>query len=154
MAVRRPRATGLRLGDLSSRDHETLFVFVVACVRPTQEPSMRAFPDIDCSDPPFLPPLDIVLDLPPPPSVNRLRRIDWGNSRLADKWKKIADDYVLWAKGRKINPLRMRTLARFELHVMLSEHHNRLDLDNSLKILIDYLRRIELIVDDGPKPIR
>jgi hypothetical protein len=38
--------------------------------------------------------------------------------------------------------------------VVLSEHHCKIDLDNGLKALIDYLRRIELIEDDSPKHMR
>jgi Holliday junction resolvase RusA-like endonuclease len=37
---------------------------------------------------------------------------------------------------------------------VLSEHHTKIDLDNGLKALIDYLRRIELIEDDSHKHMR
>jgi Holliday junction resolvase RusA-like endonuclease len=45
-------------------------------------------------------------------------------------------------------------VKRFELLIILSENHTRIDLDNGLKALIDYLRKIELIEDDSPKHMR
>lgn len=105
-------------------------------------------------DRPFAPPLDIVLDLPPPPSVNRTRRVDWAGKKHVTAWSNVADGFVLAAKCRSVNPLRMTKIKRFELLITLSETNNRLDLDNGLKALIDYLRRIELIEDDSPKHMR
>jgi Holliday junction resolvase RusA-like endonuclease len=108
----------------------------------------------DTSAPPFAVPSDIILDLPVPPSVNRLRRIDWAKRDVARAWVNVADAYIIVAKGRTISPLRLRKLSRFELLIVLSEHHTKIDLDNSLKSLIDYLKRIEIIEDDGPKHMR
>lgn len=105
-------------------------------------------------DRPFGAPLDIILDLPPPPSVNRTRRMDFSSLRVVNAWKNVANAYVLAAKGRAINPLRLNKIARFELHIIMSEHHSKIDLDNGLKALIDYLRKIELIEDDSPKHMR
>lgn len=106
------------------------------------------------TDPPFAPPADVVLDLPSPPSVNRTRRIDWKGKRQLTAWENVANAYVLAAKGRSRSPLVLRKIPRFELFITVSEHHTRIDLDNGLKALIDYLRRIELIEDDGPKHMR
>lgn len=106
------------------------------------------------SDPPFAVPPDIILDLPAPPSVNRTRRIDWKGKAQLTAWGNVADAYVLAAKGRSVSPLKLIKIPRFELHIVVSEHHTRIDLDNGLKALIDYLRRIELIEDDGPKHMR
>lgn len=106
------------------------------------------------TDPPFAAPPDIVLDLPPPPSVNRTRRVDWSAIRGVKAWQNVANAYVLAAKGRAISPLKLAKISRFELLVVLSEHHSKIDLDNGLKALIDYLRRIELIEDDSPKHMR
>jgi Holliday junction resolvase RusA-like endonuclease len=105
-------------------------------------------------DRPFGVPLDIILDLPPPPSVNRTRRMDFSSLRVVNAWKNVANAYVLAAKGRAINPLRLTKISRFELHIIMSEHHSKIDLDNGLKALIDYLRKIELIEDDSPKHMR
>jgi Holliday junction resolvase RusA-like endonuclease len=97
---------------------------------------------------------DIILDLPAPPSVNKTRRVDWAATRCVKAWHNVADAYVLAAKGRQISPLRLEKVPRFELHIVMSEHHSKIDLDNGLKALIDYLRKIELIEDDSPKHMR
>jgi Holliday junction resolvase RusA-like endonuclease len=106
------------------------------------------------SDPPFSVAPDIILDLPVPPSVNRTRRIDWSAVRTMKAWSNVADAYVLAAKGRTDSPLKLIRVPRFEITVTLDEKQARIDLDNSLKCLIDYLRRIELIEDDSPKHMR
>jgi Holliday junction resolvase RusA-like endonuclease len=97
---------------------------------------------------------DIVLDLPAPPSVNRLRRIDWVNRRAAKRWQKVADKFVLAAKCRSRDPIKLNKIGRFELFIVLSEKHTRIDLDNAAKCLCDYLSQIEMIVDDGPAHMR
>lgn len=106
------------------------------------------------ADPPFAVPPDIILDLPVPPSVNRTRRVDWSAVRTMKAWSNVADAYVLAAKGRSNSPLKLIRVARFELIVTLDERQTRIDLDNGLKSLIDYLRRIQLIEDDSPKHLR
>lgn len=106
------------------------------------------------ADPPFACPPDIVLDLPAPPSVNRTRKIDWKGKRAITSFENVADAYVMAAKGRSNSPLKLAKIPRFELLITLSETHTRIDLDNGLKALIDYLRRIELIEDDSPKHMR
>jgi Holliday junction resolvase RusA-like endonuclease len=121
-------------------------VEVAAMPSETDPPSM--------ADAPFHCPPDVVLDLPAPPSVNRTRKIDWKGKKQLTSWGNVADGFVLAAKGRKINPLQLRKIPRFELLITISEHHTKIDLDNGLKALIDYLRRIELIEDDGPKHMR
>ncbi len=105
------------------------------------------------ADAPFHAPADIILDLPPPPSVNRTRKLDFSSLRLSNAWKNVANAYVLAAKGRRENPLRLTKISRFELHIVMAEG-SKTDLDNGLKILIDYLRKIELIEDDSPKHMR
>lgn len=112
-------------------------------------PVTSPMPRIDTSNRPFGLPADIVLDLPAPPSVNKIRKIDWINHGHAQKWRRAADKFVLAAKVRAVDPVRLRKIERFELLVILSEEHTRQDLDNSLKCLIDYLRYIELIADDA-----
>lgn len=105
------------------------------------------------SDPPFAAPADITLDLPAPPSVNRTRKLDFSSLRVSNAWKSVANEYVLVAKTRKISPLKLTKISRFELHIIMDES-SRTDLDNGLKILIDYLRKIELIENDSPKHMR
>jgi Holliday junction resolvase RusA-like endonuclease len=106
------------------------------------------------TDPPFAVPPDVVLDLPAPPSVNRTRRVDWKGKKQITAFTNVADAYVLAAKGRSNSPLRLVKIPRFELIITLSENHTKIDLDNGLKALIDYLRRIGLIEDDSPKHMR
>jgi Holliday junction resolvase RusA-like endonuclease len=105
------------------------------------------------TDPPFAVPADITLDLPPPPSVNRTRKLDFSSLRITNEWKNVANAYVLAAKGRKNSPLKLTKISRFELLIVMAET-SRTDLDNGLKILIDYLRKIELIENDSPKHMR
>lgn len=95
---------------------------------------------------------DIVLDLPPPISVNKLRKIYWPADKKAQEWRDMADRFVLAAKARK--EVRFDRLERFELHVLMSEDHTKIDLDNGLKILIDYLHQREIVDNDAPKNLR
>lgn len=106
------------------------------------------------ADPPFAAAPDIVLDLPAPPSVNKVRRVDWSSVRVVKAWQNVSNAYVLAAKGRTNSPLKLTKVPRFELHIVMSEELSKIDLDNGLKALIDYLRKIELIEDDSPKHMR
>jgi hypothetical protein len=106
------------------------------------------------ADAPFHCPPDVVLDLPPPISVNKLRRVDWANQRSVHRWRDAANGLLLVAKRRPVNPLRFRTVERFELRIVLDETKVKLDADNCAKILIDYLCTIGVIVDDAPKHMR
>ena len=106
---------------------------------------------VDVSDRPFGLPLEIVLDLPAPPSVNRTRKVDFKSLRMVNEWKYAADALVM-ATRRPGDPRRIR--GQFELLITISNTHTRVDLDNGLKSLIDYLRRIEVIEDDSPKFMR
>lgn len=95
---------------------------------------------------------DIILDLPPPISVNKLRKIYCPADKRAQDWRDAADGYLLLAKSRK--EVRFDRLERFELHVVLSENHNKIDLDNGLKLLIDYLHQRDIVANDAPKNLR
>jgi hypothetical protein len=106
------------------------------------------------ADPPFACPPDVVIDLPPPISVNKLRRVDWANQRMVRKWRDEANGLLLVAKRRQTNPLRFSTIDRFELGIVLDESRVKTDADNCAKILIDYLCTIGLIVDDAPRHMR
>lgn len=106
---------------------------------------------VDTSAPPFLPTLDTVLYLPPPPSVNRTRKIDYVAAGQHKKWIEQADKHILEAGGlRKF----ARISGKFEATLVLDEHLNHLDLDNAAKAVIDYARRINLIVNDDKKHMR
>lgn len=103
---------------------------------------------ISTADRPFGLPADIVLDLPRPLSVNRTRRIDWSAVPRIQAWKAAADKLVM-SQGR----LPKRISGRFEAILTLPEDCP-FDGDNSPKIVIDYLRRLELIDNDDPKHMR
>ena len=90
----------------------------------------------------------IVLHLPFPLSVNATRRVDWRHAKQSRLWIQRADQLVMTQKPLRTAP------AAFELAVVLSEAHGDLDTDNGLKILIDYLRRIEIIVNDSKRYFR
>jgi Holliday junction resolvase RusA-like endonuclease len=105
------------------------------------------------ADAPFHVPPDVVLHLPVPISVNVTRRVDWAAHKKLKIWKRAADQIVLLAKREKI-PLKLERIKRFELTITLCEVQSRIDIDNGLKNLIDYLKRIELIEDDSPKHMR
>lgn len=116
---------------------------------------MRELPSF--ADPPFACPPDppshlaepVVVELPAPPSVNQSRKIDWRNHQRTKHWIEHCDGLVL--SGPRITGKR---IPRFELHIVLSEQHTKVDLDNALKSLIDYLVRIEVIADDGRRNMR
>ncbi len=95
----------------------------------------------------------VMLDLPPPVSVNAIRKIDWANHAKMKAWKEHADLFVLAAK-RRAHPPRFDRMERFVVTIILSEDHCALDLDNACKGVIDYLKRIEIIADDAPKNLR
>jgi hypothetical protein len=92
-----------------------------------------------------------VLDLPPPPSVNETGR-DYGPGTAAlHRWHRVADAEVLAQGGMRRLP---RIGGRYQVLVTLDERNCRADLDNGIKALIDYARRIELVRDDSPKYLR
>lgn len=104
------------------------------------------------ADAPFHCPADIVLDLPIPVSVNRSRRIDWNGHQKVKDWVRIADQFLMVAKAAK--QVRFDRLPRYELHITLSEDHCKIDADNGLKLVIDYLRHRDITADDGPQQMR
>jgi Holliday junction resolvase RusA-like endonuclease len=95
-----------------------------------------------------------VIDLPIPPSVNRTRKINWRAHKKVVSFVTNADGCVMMAKRRKDDPLKLEKHRRFQLNLTFSEQLTDVDLDNSLKTLIDYLRRIEAIENDAPANMR
>jgi Holliday junction resolvase RusA-like endonuclease len=94
-----------------------------------------------------------IFDVPLPPSVNKSRRLDKSALRAVGSWKQAAD-LAITANGQYRAARRLAPLERFEIEIILSEQLCRQDLDNPIKAAIDYLRRIELISDDGPQQLR
>lgn len=109
--------------------------------------------EIDPRDLPFLPPAPrlICLDLPPPISVNKTRKINWKSHRAVEKWLRQADMSIMAGGGvRKLGKIP----DKFEVRIILDDNHSSCDLDNAAKILIDYCRRLQVIVDDNKKYMR
>ncbi|TAL43806.1 MAG: hypothetical protein EPN91_05475 [Salinibacterium sp.] len=94
----------------------------------------------------------MLLDLPAPISVNRMRRVDWKARKNALSWREMADKFLEAAMTR--GEVQRARLARYELQITLSEQHCRIDADNGLKLLIDYLRYAEIVLDDSKKNLR
>lgn len=108
------------------------------------------------SDRPFALPnrelISTVIDVPAPPSVNSTRKVDWRNHSKVTTWMKAADSFMLQRNARGLKA--QKIIGRYELLITISEAHTKIDLDNGLKVLIDYLRRIELVTNDSPKYLR
>lgn len=110
---------------------------------------------VDVSSPPFMAPEQpVMLDLPVPPSVNKTRRYDMAATKIVQSWKQRADPLVLAAKTSALNPLRLSKIQRFEIAIVVSEDHTKMDLDNGIKTLVDYLKTIGVIRDDAKKNMR
>lgn len=106
---------------------------------------------LDTRNPPFLPAIETVLDIPVPPSVNRTRKLNPAALGAVAAWRKHADAIVMASgqlRGAVVN------IPRYELEIILDEAKCRIDPDNVLKAAIDYLRRIEVIQNDSPKHAR
>ena len=100
-------------------------------------------------DLPFAPPLDIVLDLPTPLSVNRTRKIDWKNYKKVTAWQRQADACFLMQKRTLASPI----TGRYEIILTLRDG-SQTDADNTPKLVIDTLRRFRLVNDDNPTHMR
>lgn len=103
------------------------------------------------TDRPFGCPLDTVIDVPVPPSVNDTRRVNWSGVARLRKWKQRAD-MMLMASGQYRRA--QKDIERFEIVIVLCETLCRLDLDNAVKHVIDYLRQIKVIRNDNPRCMR
>lgn len=80
--------------------------------------------------------------------MNKLRRIDWHGAKRAKNWRKVANGYLLMLKARPTK------IQRFEILLVLDEATVRCDADNAIKMVVDYLRHVEIIEDDSPKHMR
>ena len=107
-------------------------------------------------DRPFGCPLDITLDVPVPPSVNVTRRIDHAGQRAVKNWKKNADNHLIQSSQyrRARTALGGKAANKFMIVVTLDETQTGIDLDNAIKVTLDYLKSRELIVDDGQNHCR
>lgn len=104
---------------------------------------------IDTTDAPFLTPVEIVIDLPMPPSVNRIWRARRaGKARVSispeyDQWKRHADRLAIATgacRGVK------KIMGKFEAQIVLQRQRG--DLDNRVKGVLDWAQSRELTHDD------
>jgi Holliday junction resolvase RusA-like endonuclease len=101
------------------------------------------------ADPPFAVAPDIVLDLPMPPSVNRI----WRANKAGPKHVSISPEYRQWkahadALAMSLGQFRgLKTIAgKFEVHIVLQRQRG--DLDNRAKGLLDWLQSRSVVLDD------
>lgn len=94
---------------------------------------------------------ECTLDVPVPPSTNKIRRIDWANHRKHQEWRDDAG-WALKFSGQWRR--RLQGLKRYTLEIILDESQVATDPDNVAKSCSDLLKTIGVIVDDGPKNAR
>lgn len=96
--------------------------------------------------------IEVALDLPFPPSVNRI----WRQSAKAGKNKvRLAGDYIKWKEAADIRVLVNKTWRRvcihgyFEAHIALNREIGRWgDLDNRIKAVLDWAQSRALVTND------
>lgn len=99
-------------------------------------------------DRPFGCPLDVVLDVPVPPSVNRTRKIHWPGHRALEAWRKQAGLHLI-ANGQY--RAAQKGIERYELVIVFDRKLCRRDPDNPIKAASDFLKSINIIKDDSPQ---
>jgi Holliday junction resolvase RusA-like endonuclease len=91
--------------------------------------------------------IEIVLDVPFPPSVNHIwRRSPKRVFRSAryERWMKRADAAVMAAKQYP----RRKIIGHFEAHILLDRDAGHGDLDNRIKAVLDWTQSRDIILDD------
>lgn len=109
---------------------------------------------IDVSRPPFALPAAVTLDLPYPPSVNRI----WKHASTAMTKGKVylAPSYVKWRKAAEkqlfVTPgwSTRRIVGAFAATIALAPpvKHPRGDLDNRIKAVLDFLQQSSIVKND------
>lgn len=115
--------------------------------------------------PPFALPADSIeftLDLPVPPSVNKLRKITQDGRKLLKAYKAQADIHVVleWRNRHHKNdterfklPIRKLT-GQFEAVIQFGDDSSNMDADNLIKTVMDFAVSREFVKDDGKKYMR
>jgi hypothetical protein len=96
--------------------------------------------------------VEITLDLPVPPSVNRIRRVDWANHKKRQQFY-LRADLFLTAHGPHPAPVRLIT-GGYEIRIQIPETLCGIDLDNHCKAILDYLVSREIVPDDSKRFLR
>ena len=93
----------------------------------------------------------LVLDLPPPISVNRMRRIDWRNQKTYINWRIWAGRLYQESGGdRKHDAI----VGPYAVVLTIDPKHSKADLDNTIKAAIDWAVGMKLVQGDGPQYLR
>jgi Holliday junction resolvase RusA-like endonuclease len=107
------------------------------------------------SNEPLLP--QATLDLPPPPSVNRIRRLNKSEMHFHSYWIDKCDQMVTaqWAAAKLRGASRPSFGdAKVSILIQLNEKMRLRDADNASKAILDYLKRIQIIRDDSKQYVR
>lgn len=104
---------------------------------------------ISFADRPFACPPDIVMDLPSPPSVNRI----WQRNKAGKRAVSLSAEYVAWKKQADklslvLGQFRGLKIIRgpFEARIILKR--DGADLDNKIKATLDWAQSRALIEND------
>lgn len=107
------------------------------------------------ADAPFHAPSDdpyvggIIIDLPMPPSVNRI----WRHNKAGPKKVSLSHEYMAWKKSADVLSMQLgqfrgvKTIVG-KFVVTITVQRCRGDLDNRIKGVLDYLQSRAVIVDD------
>jgi crossover junction endodeoxyribonuclease RusA len=92
----------------------------------------------------------VTLDLPFPPSTNRLWRHCRGRVVLNPEyraWIKKTDDFLIY---QKVKPAKVKVSGPFVAEIVLDENERKRggDCDNRVKAVLDYAQRVEIINND------
>jgi len=93
---------------------------------------------------------DIVLDLPLPPTVNAVRKINWASYPKYKQWREDADKTLMLYRQNKQSTIP----GAYEILIEVGDTYLRGDLDNILKQLIDYCVSREFVSGDQKRYLR
>lgn len=115
-------------------------------------PTNNAAKAADYVDRPFAPPLECVVDLPFPPSVNRIwraqRKEDGANVRRSPEYRAWLQQADMCAIADRTWRHKHRMPAAFKAIILLDRSSRLGDIDNRIKCVLDWAQRSELIKND------
>jgi crossover junction endodeoxyribonuclease RusA len=98
-------------------------------------------------------PVEIAIELPFPPSVNRIWRA--GRKSTGKRTVYRSDEYLDWTREADKLVMARRAFPKRKIHgafsaeVTLSRAHGRGDIDNRIKPLLDYAQSRDIIRNDS-----
>ena len=93
-------------------------------------------------------PVEIVVDLPFPPSVNRLWEHTRNGIHLSIVYRKWIADANRLGLSQRVGRHRGRIAGPFRARILLNRNFRRADIDNLFKAALDWAQRVELIAND------